>query len=114
MKLYAVRIFVDDIAAARAFYGGPLGLGETWSFGDAAGYDLGGAELIVERSGDGALVGRFAGVSIQVDDIQHTYAELSAEGVEFDGPPEAQPWGGVLAHFKDPAGNTLTLLGSGS
>jgi hypothetical protein len=31
--------------------------------------------------------------------------------VVFDGPPERQIWGGTLAHFRDHAGNVLTLLG---
>ncbi len=32
---------------------------------------------------------------------------------EFTMPPTKQPWGGVLAHLKDPDGNVLTLLGQG-
>jgi len=27
-------------------------------------------------------------------------------------PSEKQPWGGVLAHLRDPGGNILTLLGN--
>jgi predicted enzyme related to lactoylglutathione lyase len=27
-------------------------------------------------------------------------------------PPEKQPWGGIVAHFRDPDGNVITLLGS--
>jgi len=37
---------------------------------------------------------------------------LAGRGVDFIGPPEKQPWGGVLAHLRDPDGNVLTLLGS--
>ena len=37
----------------------------------------------------------------------------SDKGVGFVGPPEAQPRGGVLAHFRDPDGNVLTLPGGG-
>jgi hypothetical protein len=32
---------------------------------------------------------------------------------DFVGPPEKEPWGGVLAHLRDPDGNILTLLGNG-
>ncbi|MDH3643838.1 MAG: hypothetical protein OES38_17160 [Gammaproteobacteria bacterium] len=35
-----------------------------------------------------------------------------AKGVEFVEPPERQPWGGVLAHFKDPEQNIMTLVGA--
>jgi uncharacterized glyoxalase superfamily protein PhnB len=79
-------------------------------------FNLGGAELGLERCDpDDAeaaeLVGRFVGTSIAVDDLDAVYAALVDTGVEFTGPPEKQPWGGVLAHFKDPGGNVQTLLG---
>ena len=57
------------------------------------------------------LVGRFVGVSLPVPDIFTTYQELVARGVEFIAPPEKQPWGGILAHLRDPDGNIVTLLG---
>ena len=113
MKIYGVRVWVDDMAAARRFYGETLGLTAKWDMEMAVGYDLR-TDLIVERSDGGeqgeSLVGRFVGASIQVDDIQAAYEALTAKGVPFVGPPEKMPWGGTLAHFKDPAGNTLTLL----
>jgi predicted enzyme related to lactoylglutathione lyase len=59
------------------------------------------------------LVGRFVGVSLQVPDIFTTYKELVKRGVEFVDPPEKQPWGGVLAHLRDPDENILSLLGTG-
>ncbi len=117
MRLYGVRVFVDDTEKAFAFYRDTLLLQENWRMDElkAAGYALETAELIVEYcypEGPVAdLIGRFVGVSLQVDDINRTYRELSEKGVAFVGPPQKQPWGGVLAHFKDPAGNTLTLLG---
>lgn len=57
------------------------------------------------------LIGRFVGISLQVDNIEAVYEELSKIGVEFTTPPTKQDWGGTLAHFKDPAGNIITLLG---
>lgn len=118
MKLYALRIFVRDWDAACAFYGKTLGLTERFRNDEMgwAEYDLDGPCFGLQRADpddaeDAALVGRFLGVSLQVDDIQQTYAALAAKGVDFPSPPEAQPWGGSLAHFKDPDGNVLTLLG---
>jgi len=116
LKIYGLRIFVDDLDAALDFYRDRLGLAVKWDMSEhgAVGFDLG-ADLIVEREDpkgeDGNLVGRFVGVSIAVDDIEQTYQSLSAAGVVFEGPPAKQPWGGVLAHFRDPSGNILTLLG---
>jgi catechol 2,3-dioxygenase-like lactoylglutathione lyase family enzyme len=114
MKLYGVRIWVDDLAAARRFYGETLGLPVKWDYGAAVGFDIG-ADLIVEQD-DGSepdehFVGRFAGCSLKVDDIDATWRDLTAKGVEFVAPPTRMAWGGTLAHFKDPAGNVLTLLG---
>lgn len=117
MKLFGVRIFVDDFQAARAFYAESLGLPIAWEMAEhgVMAVEVGGPQLIVESEDPdgerGELVGRFVGVSLQVEDIQATHAALSDKGVAFDGPPEKQFWGGWLAHFKDPAGNTLTLLG---
>ena len=112
MKLNAVRLWVDDMDPARAFYEGVLGLRALWDHGAAVGYDLG-ATLIIELDDgeeDEPLVGRFTGVSIEAADVAAAHADLVAKGVEFLQPPETMPWGGVLAHFKDPAGNVLTLV----
>lgn len=113
MRMYAARLWVDDLAAARRFYGEALGLAQLWEQPTAIGYDVG-VTLIVELDGGDAgedLVGRFAGLSLEVDDMDAAHADLTAKGVVFVSPPARMPWGGVLAHFKDPAGNVLTLLG---
>lgn len=117
MRLYGVRIFVDDLEAARGFYRDTLGLPAAWDRPEmgAFGVALENAELIIEREDptgpDGALVGRFLGLSLQVVDIDAAHTRLAASGVPFDLIPTLQPWGGTLAHFRDPAGNVLTLLG---
>ena len=117
MKLYGVRIWVQDYDAARCFYAETLGLPLAWDMPEAGAFGVDvGATLIVERADStdaesAALVGRFVGVSLQVEDIQETWHRLGELGVPFDGPPETQPWGGTLAHFRDPSGNVLTLLG---
>ena len=118
MNLYAVRIFVDDWLAACDFYENKLGLALEFkdeSFGWAE-FDVGGAKLGIERldgdasDEDKALVGRFVGVTLQVDDAHLTHEQLISKGVEFTAPPEKQVWGGVLVHLKDPCGNVLTLM----
>lgn len=121
MRVYGVRIFVDDLVAAHRFYAETLELPVAWEMVDqgVAGFDAGGVTLIVEHQepddNEGrALVGRFVGLSLAVDDIDATWRQLVARGVTFTSPPKEQFWGGVLAHFRDPAGNVLTLLGSTS
>ncbi len=118
MELYAVRIFVRQWPEACEFYRDALGLKERFKNDDMgwAEYDLGGPCIGLARvppddaEGD-ALVGRFVAISLQVEDINSTYEDLKAKGVQFDNPPEQQPWGGSLADFRDPDGNILTLLG---
>ncbi len=45
------------------------------------------------------------------DDVQATYRQLSARGVEFIKPPQKQPWG-EFAIFKDPDGNQFVMSSS--
>ncbi|SDR32348.1 VOC family protein [Pseudovibrio sp. Tun.PSC04-5.I4] len=116
MKLYGLRIFVTDMAVAKEFYGDTLELPIIWERPElgAFGVKLENAELIIEVAHgeeERGYVGRFLGASLQVDDIVDTYERLCEEGVDFPTPPEKQEWGGVLAHFHDPFGNVLTLLG---
>ncbi len=115
-RLYAVRVFVRDFDAAIDFYTNALGMRQLFCDREIgwAELDAGGARLALERATDDegrALIGRFVGVSLQVDDIDDTYRELTRRGVDFDEPPQRQSWGGTLAHLRDPEGNVITLLG---
>ena len=53
-------------------------------------------------------IGTFVNTSWEVDDIDKTYADLLARGVEFSGPPQKQPWG-TYAILKDSEGNQIVL-----
>ena len=118
MKLSAVRIFVRDLESAQAFYRDVLGLklrGGSPTTGYCV-FESGEAHVVVESVPDEAppdeqvLVGRFTGLSFAVNNISVTYEQLLSRNVTFTGAPEAQSWGGVLATFKDPAGNELQLV----
>jgi len=109
-------VFVRDWPRALEFYGETLGIPFAFKSEEMGWAQLatGDAQLALERSTPGEeenLVGRFLGVSLAVDDIDATYEELRGRGVEFLAKPERMPWGGVLAHFRDPDGNVLTLIG---
>ncbi len=49
-------------------------------------------------------------VNLDVGDIQAVHQRLSAAGVTFSRPPEQEPWGGWIATFNDPDGNTVQLM----
>ena len=53
-------------------------------------------------------VGGFAHVTFYSDNVEKTYEELRAKGVEFLGPPQKASWG-TAAIFKDPDGNQFVL-----
>jgi lactoylglutathione lyase len=102
-----VLFYKDTIGLPMKFKDDSLGWAE---------FDLGGASIAVERMAQDdteavSLVGRFVGLSFHVEDLGAVYQELKEKGVEFEGPPEVQPWGGALAHFKDPDRNIITLSG---
>jgi len=115
-ELSAVRLFVSDLERAVEFYGGTLGLELTAQDESSyAVFQLPNITLLVERvdpadAESNELVGRFTGVSFSTGDIGVAYERLSKDGVHFNGPPDRQIWGGILAHFHDPDHNVLTLV----
>ena len=58
-----------------------------------------------------SMIGTWATFIFAVDDMNATYQELSARGVEFQDPPSQQPWG-WWATIKDPDGNIIGLHSS--
>ena len=53
-------------------------------------------------------IGTFFNGAFTCDDVQATYRQLRARGVEFASEPQKQPWG-EFAIFKDPDGNQFVL-----
>ena len=49
-------------------------------------------------------------LNLEVSNIAAVHARLVASGVAFLRPPEREPWGGWVATFVDPDGNTLQLF----
>jgi len=56
-------------------------------------------------------IGTFTGLSFSCDDVEQTYEEYKARGVQFEGPPQKQPWG-TFVKFKDSEGNLFVLSAS--
>jgi len=114
-----IRLFAmpDDWERTVRFYRDMLGFSERYVDAEAgiAGFECGdGPEIGIERVDPAEveeieMAGRFAGVSFRVADIETAVRGLSEQGVVFDGSPQRMDWGGTLAHFRDPAGNVLTL-----
>lgn len=111
---------VDDIDAAKRFYAETLGL-EVSVLDEEHGLITvkvtDGDEIFVYAKPDHAPA-NFTLLNFEVGDIDATVDDLSARGVEFeryDGFDQdekgiARGPGPMIAWFKDPAGNTLSVL----
>ena len=115
-RVWYTTVYVVDFAAAVDFYADTMGLPlarRENEFGYAA-FNTAGAQFSLARvdpeaENTAALVGRHTGLGLAVDDLQASFEELSAKGVEFPMPPTKQPWGGTIAMFQDPEGNVSFL-----
>jgi glyoxylase I family protein len=117
--LHHVTIGVVDLAAAKEFYGGVLGLAEIErpGFGfSGAWYDLGeGRQLhLVVNTAARALRGtteidsRDGHFALRVSDFAAALDHLRAHGVEVrDSPTNPTPW--MQAYLTDPDGNVIEL-----
>lgn len=110
MYLDYVVVPVEDPAASGAWYRGVLGLGVEWETAD---FVLvtgdGGARLGLHR-GDPPAEPSVVQLHFQVDDVDRTYRDLGAEGVEFTSPPTDTDWGYRTAACREPTGYTLELF----
>ena len=57
---------------------------------------------------DGATPGKAFNGALACDNVEQTYEDLKARGVDFTSPPTKAPWG-TFAAMKDPDGNQFIL-----
>jgi catechol 2,3-dioxygenase-like lactoylglutathione lyase family enzyme len=108
---------VDDIGAARAFYGETLGLRTSQEHGLLFLHLAGDRDTLVYPKPDHTPAD-YTILNFPVDDIDRAVDELEARGVRlerYDGTEQdergIQRGGGpFIAWFKDPAGNVLSVL----
>ena len=111
-----VSIPVRDQDQALAFYTEKLGFSimTDQPFDDKQRWiELGiaGAEtrvVLFTPSGQEDRIGGFSNVVFYSDNVQKTYEQLSARGVEFHMPPKKETWG-ASSILKDPDGNMFVL-----
>ncbi len=114
---------VDDVDAAKRFYGETLGLGTTdlsEEFGVMSIQLAGDRRVLVYRKDD-FTPATYTVLNFEVDDVDAAVDELAARGVAFeryDGLDQdekgiARGPGPMIAWFKDPAGNILAVLQQG-
>ena len=105
-----VSVFAQDIARAKEFYAGTLGL-EIESEGESD-LEFRCGQVTLDVFDPSSIGQQFAvspaGLALRVSDVDAARAELEAKGVEFDS--ETIETGVCrMAFFKDPDGNALLL-----
>jgi catechol 2,3-dioxygenase-like lactoylglutathione lyase family enzyme len=105
----------NDIPKAKEFYSQTLGLEVTEEYGMLRLHLATGAEILLYPKAD-HVPATYTILNFQVDDIEKAMEELIARGVAFEHYPGTdekgiQRGGGpLIAWFKDPAGNILSVL----
>lgn len=64
--------------------------------------------VLFTMDGEEGRVGSRMNCSLACDDVEATWRQLSARGVEFEAPPRKQPWG-TYAIMKDSEGNRFVI-----
>lgn len=128
-SLFHLAYHVDDLAAARAFYGGVLGCREGRSTATWVDFDFWGHQISLHlgppfATTDTGLVGEHRvpmphlGLVLTLPDWQALAQRLRAAGVDFVLPPQqrfaGQPGEQWTMFFRDPAGNPIEVKGFAS
>lgn len=110
---------VDDVEAAKAFYGQTLGLDVRESHDQLELHLAGGTKVLIYPKDDHDPAS-FTILNFPVDDVDAAVAALTAAGVQMARYDDLGPTtdekgifhgdGPTIAWFKDPAGNVLSIL----
>ncbi|HSO05456.1 MAG TPA: VOC family protein, partial [Candidatus Limnocylindrales bacterium] len=113
-------LVVEDLDAAREFYGRAFGLPEHYFSGDSAVFAFGDVLINLLRSDKGPELldpvpvalpesGVRVQLTVPVEDVDAVAAGLVARGVELLRGPEDRPWGPRTASFRDPGGHVWEI-----
>ncbi|HEY3523749.1 MAG TPA: VOC family protein [Candidatus Limnocylindrales bacterium] len=116
----AITLFVDDLAAAKAFYQRAFAIAPLFEDESSAAFRFGTTivNLLDERSAPelvqpaavaAANSGSRMQLTIPVDDVDAACDDLRDRGVELLNGPIDRPWGVRTAAFADPAGHVWEL-----
>jgi predicted enzyme related to lactoylglutathione lyase len=103
---------VDDIAAAKSFYGETLGLRVSEENGMLTLHIAGDRDILVYPKPD-HVPATYTILNFPVDDIDKAVDQLTERGVRFEMDEKGiarGPGGPPIAWFTDPAGNVLSVL----
>ena len=110
---------VDDVDRAQEFYGGVLGLRVSEDHGILTLHIAGDRDTIAYPKGADHVPATFTILNFPVPDIESAVDELTERGVKFehydfvDEKGINHQGGPLIAWFKDPAGNILSVIQEG-
>jgi lactoylglutathione lyase len=116
----AITLFVEDLAATRAFYERAFEASPIFQDDNSAVFDLGNTllnvldvaaapELVAPLSVGGAGGGPRFQLTLEVDDVDAAARRLVDLGVDLLNGPLDRPWGVRTAAFADPAGHVWEI-----
>lgn len=112
-KINQIGVPVKDITRAIDFYKEQLGLSLLFNTDTMAFFDCGGLRLMLSLPEKEQFAHASSVLYFEVEDIDRSYTDFQARGVEFSGPPHcvvknglAETW---MAFFEDTEGNTHAL-----
>ena len=102
---------VADIAQAKAFYTGYLGLStEEFDLGWVARHTAPGTRTSVQLVTRDASAPEDPVLSVATDDIEGAYEEARGLGYEIVHPITTEPWGVRRFFVRDPGGNVINIV----
>jgi catechol 2,3-dioxygenase-like lactoylglutathione lyase family enzyme len=111
VRRIVANIAAPDVAAAKRFYEGVLGLDLLMDQGWIATYgspQKASAQVsIMSEGGSGTPV---PDLSIEVDDLEAALARVKAAGIAIEYGPADEPWGVRRFYVRDPFGRLVNIL----
>ncbi len=118
--IFAITLFVEDLAAARDVYERVFDLPVVFADANSAVFRFGetmvnlldvavAPELVAPATVAAPAAGARMVLTVRVDDVDAWCARLAARGVALVNGPMDRPWGPRTASFQDPAGHIWEL-----
>jgi catechol 2,3-dioxygenase-like lactoylglutathione lyase family enzyme len=111
VKRIVANIAVDNVDAARGFYGDLLGMNlvmdHGWILTFASDHATVPQISVATEGGSGAPV---PDLSIEVDDLDEVYGRVLAAGIAIEYGPVQESWGVRRFFVRDPFGRLLNIL----
>jgi lactoylglutathione lyase len=116
----AITLFVEDLDETKRFYREVFGLPVHFEDDDSAVFNFGNTLINLLRTraareliAPAVVADRDAGsrlqLTIEVEDVDGTCADLARRGVQLLNGPMDRPWGIRTASFRDPGGHTWEI-----